>query len=150
MSDEKKQLAELVSRVEDAIASGDARNRILALFDTLLEGICRDVGDAARESLLLYRGAVSENRDIEWARTMAAIWVADPDTEIPRNPTELQAVILGWQKARERELAVRKQQDGYQQGWKDAMLKGASFGWGGASAGKSREEVLSAAENIKP
>ena len=147
---EHQKLNELAARVENSISTETARERIIRMFDLMLDGIQQAVGQAAREALLMYRGYIAENRDIEWARIMAAIWITDPDTQIPRNPAELQAVILGWQSARERGISADKLKEGYQQGFKDALLKGTAFGWGGANAGKSREDVLKAAENIRP
>lgn len=147
---EQQRLKELAIRVENSMSTQSAKERILKMFDMLLDGIQREVGLAARESLLMYRGFISDNRDVEWARTMAAIWLKEPGTQIPRNPLELQAVILGWQGARERDLAKKSTREGYEAGWREALLKGAAFGWGASAAGKSREETLKAAESMKP
>src|SRR6266581_6403341 len=113
MTDEHRQLADLARRVEAVFDTDAVRERLNSVLDALLKGTQIEVGKVARESLLLYRGAISQRRDEEWARLMAAIWLKDPAAVgVPTQPHELQAWILGRQGARERQIAKDAQKEG--------------------------------------
>lgn len=149
--DEHKQLADLVRHIEAVFDAESVQESVSQVLDKLLEQIKKDVAVAARQALLLYRGDIAKRRDDEWTRVIGSIWVDDPDTVLPTNPYDLQALILAKQSIRERFIAKTSTENGFATGWQAALPKGVAFGWGGSAAGKSREEVLKAAsDTIRP
>lgn len=148
---ELQRLNELVARIQRAITTGEeAQDRIQKIVQMLLASASKDVAMAAGEALRIYRAEIAENRNVEWARVMSAIWVDDPATLVPRNPQDLQVAILGWQQARERDITKTAHQKGYLAGWAAAVEEFTSFGWGGRDAGKGLEETLVVARKRRP
>lgn len=150
-SDEQRQTHELAERVADRVTGETVSKQTTELLRKLLESIKGNVLEATLQSLLLYRGQVSQKRDREWARTMAALWTKNlNDENLPTNPHEMQALILGWQGARESTIKKAEYQAGYEAGWRKSYVEGTRFGFGASEIGKDIDSTIRAAEGKKP
>lgn len=143
---ERQQTEELAERVADRVVSETVSAQVTRVVQTLLASVKGDVHKSALESLLLYRGRVAQKRDMEWRRVMAAIWTNHhDDEELPTNPHEMQALILGWQADRERTIRNQEFRKGVEQTWYRAYQEGVKLGFGGSQMDKPLEEILKAA-----
>jgi hypothetical protein len=149
---ERQQTEELSRRVADLVTGEQVFEHVKRVQEALMQDIRKSVLRGATESLLMYRGLVARQRDAEWSRVMSAIWLPDglEEAQVPTDPWQLQAVILGWQGRRERELAIEKYREGVQQTFTNAYVAGARFGWGASSMGKPLDDVVAVAEKQKP
>lgn len=145
---EQQQIEQLATRVAERVIDEKVYASVLG---QLLGHVRSDVHKVVLEALLLYRGRISRARDQEWARTMAHVWQpSNNDSELPGNPHELQELILGWQQGREQDLRLLASKQGVQQGFRQGIVEGCKLGFGGATMGKTLDDVLRASENKKP
>jgi hypothetical protein len=149
---ERQQTEELAARVANLVTGEQVFEHINKVQHELMGDIRRSVLRGATESLLMYRGLVARNRDAEWSRVMAAIWLPAgmEDAQVPTDPWQLQAVILAWQSDRERQVAQEKFREGILSIYNSAYVAGTKFGWGASSMGKSLDEVLKVAAKERP
>ena len=150
--EQQREIGDLAQRVASLVVTDGIERETRKLLTGLMLALKEDILRGTMESLLLYRSRLLHNRDRDWTRIMAAIWFSneEQEPELPTNPHELQAAILGWQSARERQLKAEGYNAGLRAGFESAIEQGVKYGWGGHEMGKPMDVVLKGSKSIKP